>query len=80
MQLLKNIHFTLWRTSRKAKVHVAPVYEAIPYYYKPNFIDQHDTYTKRTKEEIKAELDGKQFKIKYLRKLYAPTDIHKDLK
>lgn len=49
MQLLKNIQFSLFRTSRKAKVKVAPFYEAIPYYYKPKFIDQHDLYTKRTK-------------------------------
>jgi hypothetical protein len=49
MQVLNKITFGLWRRSRQAIFHKDPYYTAIPYYYKPNFIDIHDTYTKRSK-------------------------------
>lgn len=57
--LTKQLCYGLVRRSRQAHYHKLPHYPAIPYYYKPNFIDIHDTYTKRSMEEIRAELQDK---------------------
>jgi len=53
----------LERTSRKAKIYKPATYQAIPYYQKPIYIDPHDTYTKRSKDEVLTELRQREFEI-----------------
>lgn len=37
-----------FRVTKKAKIYKKPLYEAIPDFHKPHYIDIHDGYTKRT--------------------------------
>lgn len=44
----------LFRETKKAKIYKKPFYEAIPHLHKPHYMDIHEGYKKRTKEEVKA--------------------------
>lgn len=37
---------------RKAKTYIPKLYEAIPFHYKPIFIDMHDSYKLRSKAQV----------------------------
>lgn len=51
MQSLTNqLRFALHRHARQAQFYKMAHYPAIPHYVKPNFIDIHDTYQKRSFE------------------------------
>lgn len=65
--------------SRKCKVYVPKFYEAIPHHYKPIFIDIHDSYKPRSKEEIKKELDGLQYSYEVEMALF-PNDANREIK
>ncbi len=75
--LTTQLRYSLWRKARQAKFHKEPHYPAIPYFVKPNFIDIHDTYTKRSLEEIREEVKDKEFDIYYERLICEPGDYHK---
>lgn len=38
------------QVGRKAKIYKKPLYEGIPFYHKPHYIDIHDGYKYRTKD------------------------------
>ena len=52
MQLLFVGRRFLNRRSRQATFWKPKFYEAIPHYVKPHFIDIHDSYKLRTREEV----------------------------
>lgn len=61
--LLRGLH-ALGRSytrTRKMKTYIPKHYEAVPHHYKPIFIDLHDTYQLRSKEELRKELDGLEY-------------------
>ena len=58
-KLLFHLKYHLNRTTRQAKFWKPKHYGAIPHYVKPIFIDIHDTYQKRSIDEVKKELSGK---------------------
>jgi hypothetical protein len=37
---------------RRAKIYKKPLYEAIPHFQKPHFIDIHDEYQYRTRKQV----------------------------
>ena len=59
--LTTQLRFALHRHARQAQFYKTAHYPAIPHYVKPNYIDIHDTYQKRSLEEVKAEFAGKEF-------------------
>lgn len=52
---LGQLHYG-FRVTRKAKIYKKPYCSGIPDYHKPHFIDIHDTYKYRNKEEVMSEL------------------------
>ncbi len=52
INLLVRNRYCLNRTTRQARFWKPKHYDAIPHYVKPNYIDIHDSYKLRTKEEI----------------------------
>lgn len=67
-----------FRVTRKAKIYKRPIYSGIPDYHKPHFIDIHDTYQKRTKEEVMAELHEADYKVQITKHLYSEDDFKGD--
>ena len=67
-----------FRVTRKAKIYKRPIYSGIPDYHRPHFIDIHDTYQKRTKEEVMAELKESDYKVQVTRHLYSEDDFRGD--
>ena len=49
-------------------------YEAIPHYVKPHFIDIHDTYKLRSKDEVLSELRKNKYSVEFVLNLYSDSD------
>lgn len=64
----------MFRVTSKAKIYKKPFYEGIPHYHKPHYIDIHDGYAYRTKEEVLNELRGLNLKLSITRHVYPETD------
>lgn len=65
------------QVGRKAKIYKKPLYEGIPFYHKPHYIDIHDGYKYRTKDQVMDELKDMKFKMKLTRHLYPEgIDLH----
>jgi hypothetical protein len=62
------------RITSKAKIYKKPLYEGIPQYHKPHYVDIHDGYTYRSKEEVLNELRGLNLKMKVTRHVYPEDD------
>ena len=80
IKLLTRNRFGLNRTARQARFWKPKHYDAIPHYVKPNYIDIHDSYKLRTKEEIKAQMAEQEYEIQFERVIFNTTDPHRDLK
>lgn len=48
---LTHLRFPI-HVTRKAKIHKKPLYGGIPFYHKPHYMDIHDGYKTRSKEEV----------------------------
>lgn len=51
-----------YHRTRKMKTYIPKHYEAVPHYYKPIFIDVHDSYQLRSKKELQKELNGIEYR------------------
>lgn len=63
-----------FRETKKAKIYKKPFYEAIPHLHKPHYMDIHEGYQKRTRQEVKTELDNLEFDVQVKRCIYDSTD------
>lgn len=48
---LKQVNF-LFRFNKPRKIYKKNFYEGIPHFHKPNYVDIHDGYKYRSKEEV----------------------------
>lgn len=58
-KIVQNFARIIFKPTRKAKYYKPKFCEAMPHYLKPHFIDIHDTYTLRSKDEVMSELKDK---------------------
>lgn len=79
LSLLSITRYHLQRTARQARFWKPTHYEAIPHYVKPHFIDIHDSYKLRTRDEVLAELRSKEYEIT-VEKIFYNNDVEAKIK